>query len=81
MIACEILGRVHLLRDRCLQLLLTDIAGPLEWLDKLHEKYDLCKTREAEDMGDYSEFLIEQGIEKGKLDVLEQLEVEHFSDE
>ena len=32
-------------------------------------------------MCNYSEFLIEKGIEKGKLDILEQLEAEHFSDE
>ena len=50
-------------------------AGPL------HAKYGLSKTREAEDMCNYSEFLIEKGIEKGKLDILEQLEAEHFSDE
>ena len=66
---------------RYLQLLLTDIAGPLERLDELHEKYGLSKTREAEDMCNYSEYLIEKGIEKGKLDILEQLEAEHFSDE
>ena len=58
-------------------------------LGPLHEKYGLSKTREAEDMCNYSEYLIEKGmekgmekgIEKGKLDVLEQLEAEHFSDE
>jgi hypothetical protein len=61
-------------------------AGPL------HEKYGLSKTREAEDMCNYSEYLIEQGIKKGiktgrkegieegKLDVLEQLEADHFGD-
>ena len=36
-------------------------------------------------MCNYSEYLIEKGmekgIEKGKLDILEQLEAEHFSDE
>ena len=47
----------------------------------LHEKHGLSKTREAEDMCNYSEYLIEKGIEKGKLDILEQLEAEHFSDE
>ena len=31
-------------------------------------------------MCNYSEFLIEQGMEKGKLDFLEQLEADHFSD-
>ena len=77
---------------RYLQLLLTDIAPPLERLDELHDKYGLSKTREAEDMCNYSEYLIEQGIKKGiktgrkegieegKLDVLEQLEADHFSD-
>ena len=57
-------------------------AGPL------HEKYGLSKTREAEDMCNYSEYLIDQGkakgrkegIEEGKLVVLEQLEADHFSD-
>ena len=46
----------------------------------LHEKYGLSKTREAEDMCNYSEYLIEKGIEKGKLDILEQLEARHYSD-
>ena len=32
-------------------------------------------------MCNYSEYLIEKGIEKGKLDILDQLEAEHFSDE
>ena len=32
-------------------------------------------------MCNYSEYLIETGIEKGKLDILDQLEAEHFSDE
>ena len=54
----------------------------------LHEKYGLNKTREAEDMCNYSEYLIDQGkakgrkegIEEGKLDFLEQLEADHYSD-
>ena len=73
---------------RYLQLLLTDIAGPLERLDELHEKYGLSKTREAEDMCNYSEFLKQEAKEeareeqkvKDKLEVLEQLELLHFSD-
>ncbi len=63
-----------------LQLLLTNIASPLERLDELHEKYGLSKTREAEDMCNYSQYLVEQGIEKKELDILEELEASHFSD-
>ena len=74
---------------RYLQLLLTDIAGPLERLDELHEKYGLSKTREAEDMCNYSQFLVQKGKVEGreeqmikdKLDFLEELEADHCSDE
>ena len=31
-------------------------------------------------MCNYSEYLIEKGIEKGKLDILEQLEARHYND-
>ena len=69
---------------RYLQLLLTDIAGPLERLDELHEKYGLSKTREAEDMCNYSEFLKQEAKEDArkeeKLKFLEQLEIDHISD-
>ena len=65
---------------RYLQLLLTDIAGPLERLDELHEKYGLSKTREAEDMCNYSEFLKEEQKEKDKLEFLEKLEARHYND-
>ena len=64
---------------RYLQLLLTDIAGPLERLDELHEKYGFSKTREAEDMCNYSEFLKQEAREEKNLEVLEQLEMLHFS--
>ena len=50
-------------------------------LGPLHEKYGLSKTREAEDMCNYSEFLKQEQEIKDKLDFLEQLETEHFSDE
>ena len=50
----------------------------------LHEKYGLSKTREAEDMCNYSEFLKQEAKEeqkvKDKLEVLEQLELLRFSD-
>ena len=49
--------------------------------ESLHEKYGLSKTREAEDMCNYSEFLKQEQEIKDKLDFLEQLEAEHFSDE
>ena len=53
-------------------------AGPL------HEKYGLSKTREAEDMCNYSEFLKQEAKEEAKqerdLEFLEQLEADHFSD-
>ena len=57
---------------RYLQLLLTDIAPPLERLNELHDKYGLSKTREAEDMCNYSEYLIERGVKKGQQEGLEQ---------
>ena len=65
---------------RYLQLLLTDIAPPLERLDELHEKYGLSKTREAEDMCNYSEYLKQKQETKDNLKVLTQLELLHFSD-
>ena len=50
----------------------------------LHEKYGLSKTREAEDMCNYSEFLKEEAKEEAreeeKLKFLEQLEIDHISD-
>jgi hypothetical protein len=51
---------------RYLQLLLTDIAPPLERLDELHDKYGLSKTREAEDMCNYSQFLVQKGKAEGE---------------
>ena len=65
---------------RFLQLLLTDIAGPMERLNELHEKYGLSKTREAEDMCNYSQYLVEQDIEKEILKLLERMEARHYSD-
>ena len=69
---------------RYLQLLLTDIASPLERLDELHEKYGLSKTREAEDMCNYSEYLKQKAKEeqviKDMLKFLESLEAFHYSD-
>ncbi len=55
----------------------------------LHEKYGLSKTREAEDMCNYSEYLKQKAKEeareeqkiKDKLDFLEELEADHCSDE
>ena len=53
-------------------------AGPL------HEKYGLSKTREAEDMCNYSEYLKQKAKEeqviKDKLEVLERMEEDHYSD-
>ena len=46
----------------------------------LHEKYGLSKTREAEDMCNYSEYLKQKQEIKDKLDFLERLEADHFSD-
>ncbi len=45
-----------------------------------HEKYGLCKTREAEDMCNYSEYLKEEQKLKDNLKVLEQLDLLHISD-
>ena len=50
-------------------------AGPLQ------EKYGLSKTREAEDMCNYSEYLKQKQEIKDKLDFLEELEADHCSDE
>ena len=67
-------------------------ASSMERLNELHEKYGLSKTREAEDMCNYSQYLVqkgkkegrEEGIEKGreeeKLAFLEKLEARHYSD-
>ena len=56
----------------------------MERLNELHEKYGLSKTREAEDMYNYSQYLVQKGKNEGreedKLEVLEQLEQLHFSD-
>ena len=68
----------------------------MERLNELHEKYGLSKTREAEDMCNYSQYLEEKGVIKGlkqgreegreeqklkdKLDFLKQLEVYHYGD-
>ena len=46
-----------------------------------HEKYGLSKTREAEDMCNYSEYLKQKQEIKDKLDFLEELEADHCSDE
>ena len=37
----------------------------MERLNELHEKYGLSKTREAEDMCNYSQYLEEKGVIKG----------------
>ena len=74
---------------RYLQLLLTNIAAPMERLNELHEKYGLSKTREAEDMCNYySQYLEEKGKKEGreegreeeKLAFLEKLEARHYND-
>ena len=49
-------------------------------LGPLHEKYGLSKTREAEDMCNYSEYLMKKAEERKNLEFLEELEAEHFSD-
>ncbi len=53
-------------------------AGPL------HVKYGLSKTREAEDMCNYSEYLKQKAGEEQKikdmLKMLERMETRHFSD-
>ena len=46
----------------------------------LHEKYGLSKTREAEDMCNYSEYLKQKAKEEEKLKFLEKLEARHYSD-
>ena len=49
-------------------------AGPL------HEKYGLSKTREAEDMCNYSEYLKQKQETKDMLKMLARMETRHFSD-
>ena len=60
------------------------LRPPLERLDELHNKYGLSKTREAEDMCNYSEYLKqkakEEAKEEEKLEVLKQLQSLRFSD-
>ena len=46
----------------------------------LQEKYGLSKTREAEDMCNYSEFLKLEAKEEEKLKFLEKLEARHYND-
>ena len=50
----------------------------------IHEKYGLSKTREAEDMCNYSEYLRqeakEEAIEKRNLKLLERMETCHYND-
>ncbi len=62
-----------------------DVLRPLlERLDELHEKYGLSKTREAEDMCNYSEYLKQKAKkevrEERDLEFLERLEADHFGD-
>ena len=69
------------------------VAAPMARLDGLHKKYSPGKTREAEDMGNYSQYLYEKGYkigfeigltevrEKFKLGVLERMDALHYSDE
>ena len=38
------------------------------------------KTREAEDMWNYTEYLMKKAEEKVKMELLEKLEVRHYSD-
>ena len=64
----------------------------MERLNELHEKYGLSKTREAEDMCNYSQYLVQKGKNEGreegreeqklkdKLNFLMQLELFHYSD-
>ena len=64
----------------------------MECLNELHEKYGLSKTREAEDMCNYSQYLVQKGKNEGreegreeqklkdKLNFLKQLELFHYSD-
>ena len=53
-------------------------------MEPLHEKYGLSKTREAEDMCNYSEYLKqkakEEAKEEEKLEFLKRLEIRHYSD-
>ena len=50
-----------------------DVLRPLlERLDELHEKYGLSKTREAEDMCNYSQFLVQKGKAEGRAEGREE---------
>ena len=73
---------------RFLQLLLTDVATPMERLNELHKKYGISKTREAEDMCNYSQYLVQKGEMKGreegredeKLKVLAKMDERRYND-
>ena len=54
-----------------------EVSAPAE---PLHEKYGLSKTREAEDMCNYSEYLKQKAKEERDLEFLERLEADHFND-
>ena len=49
-------------------------------MGSLQEKYGLSKTREAEDMCNYSEYLKQKAKEEEKLEFLEKLEARHYND-
>ena len=51
-----------------------------EFSRPFHEKYGLSKTREAEDMCNYSQYLKEEAIEKRNLKLLERMEACHYND-
>ena len=59
-------------------------ASSMERLKELHEKYSLSKTWEAEEMSNYSQYLIKKGFEEGreeeKLALLERMEALHYND-
>ncbi|MBR4416493.1 MAG: hypothetical protein IKS67_06970, partial [Victivallales bacterium] len=51
---------------------------------ELHENYGLSKTREAEDMCNYTQYLVQKGKKEGreeeKLSFLERMEALHYND-
>ena len=65
----------------------------MEWLNELHNNYGISKTREAEDMCNYSQYLVQKGKKEGrergrkkegredeKLEVLAKMDEHRYND-
>ena len=56
----------------------------MERLNELHKKYGISKTREAEDMCNYSQYLVQKGKKEGredeKLEILAKMDEHRYND-